>query len=113
MSWLHFVVRASFLGGLLFSVLLSADILLIYARRAVQGSREQRWLGRHITAIAASHLLLLAWATARFVTNYEAWSWPWAATLGAIILLSDWSLWQIHLYRRWRDSRAAAERSAS
>jgi hypothetical protein len=104
-SVLHFLLRASFLGGLLFTIALSGYVLHGYARRALRGDPESRWLGRHITAIASAHLLLLTWATARFVASWQEWSWPWVATLGVIIALSDYGIAQIYLYRRWLESR--------
>lgn len=105
MTW--FVLRAVFLAALLLAIALSANIFWAYVRRVRKGSREARWLTQHITAIALSHLLLLAWATGRFVAYGRGWAWGWVAWLAAILALSNFAIWQMHKYRRWRDSRSA------
>lgn len=106
MTW-WFALRAVFLTALLLAMALSATVLLAYVRRARDGSREALWLAQHITAIALSHLLLLAWATARFVAVGHIWAWGWVAWLAAILALSNYAIWQMYKYRRFRDRRAA------
>ena len=113
MTWLLFVLRAAFVGNLLFSIALSAYILSGYARRAIRGDVEARWLGRHITAIALAHLLLLTWVTARFFIAWQAWGAAWTTVLIVILGVSDYGLVQLYLYRRWRDARANALRERS
>ena len=103
------LLRAVFVGGLLYAVACSAYILARYAQRAMAGNDEARWIGRHVTALAGAHLLLLAWATVRFLAFYHLLSWPWVVSLGVVIALSDYGLWQLYKYRRWRDRRAAKE----
>lgn len=107
MTW--FLLRAAFLTALLVAMFLSANVLLSYVRRARHGSKEARWLTQHITAISLSHLLLLAWATGRFVANGQGWAWGWVAWLAVILALSNFAIWQMYKYRRWRDSRALAK----
>jgi hypothetical protein len=103
------LLRVVFLGNLLFSVALALHILGSYAKRAFRGGDiESRWLGRHITAIASSHLLLLAWTTGRFFVTGSTWHWLWVAALVAIFGLSDFALVQMYVYRRWRDGRSAS-----
>lgn len=101
-----FALRVAFFGGLLYAMFVSVYILVVYLRRAFQGDRERRWLGRHITAIAVSHLGLLAWVTARFLAHWELWTWPWIIALGLLLALSDYAIWQMYRYRRWREKRA-------
>jgi hypothetical protein len=107
MNWVLFALQAMFLGSLLFSLALSSYIVSGYVRRAFCGDPEARWLGRHITAIALSHLLLLAWTTARFFVAWRTWSWAWIVALLVIFAVSDFGLVQLYLYRRWRDARHA------
>lgn len=109
LSLAQFAIHALFTGGLLFAIALSAYILARYAQRALRGDEESRWLGRHITAVAASHLLLLSWVLARFLVFHSAWSWPWVVALGAVLALSDYSIWQIYRYRRFRERRTVAK----
>lgn len=106
MPWWVLFLHAAFAANLLFSVGVSARILGGYARRAFSGDIEARWIGRHVTAIAVSHLLLLAWTTLRFIFAWRNWSWPWIIALGAILLLSDFGLLQLYRYRRWKERRA-------
>lgn len=107
MTW--FVLRALFLSALILAVTLSANVLWFYVSRARDGSREALWLVQHITAIALSHLLLLAWATSRFVAVGHTWAWGWVAWLAVILALSNFAIWQMYKYRRWRDRHAAAK----
>lgn len=102
---LQWLLRAAFIGNLLFSVAVSVYVLSGYARRAFSGDVEARWLGRHITAIAASHLGLLAWITARFLVAGNRWEWWWVAILVAVFALSDYGLVQLYMYRRWKDAK--------
>ena len=109
MVWLVYILQAVFIANVLGSFGLSAYILSKYAKRAISGNQEARWLGRHITAIAVSHLMLLAWITARFVVAWQRWSWGWVLWLIAIFALSDFGLLQLYLFRRWKDAKHAHE----
>jgi type VI protein secretion system component VasK len=103
------ILRALFLAGLLFAIVVSAYILSRYLQRALRGNGEARWLGRHVTAIAVSHLLLLGWTTLRFLAHGDAWSLPWVVALGVILAISDYAIWQMYKYRRWREAPATAK----